>query len=210
MSNRAGRAAHPPWIDPATRRRPRVDRHVRWVHRGVVARLEIEDSIDLHGFAPRDVVSAAQEYVEAAARRGLGEVRLIHGRGKGVQRQRVREMLARHPLVLRFGDAPPARGGFGATLAWLRAIDDAGRMCWVWERPRDGVAAAAQWHVLESALARADTLRLARRLPGRPSIALDRRFPFVHVTRAPGNVVILATADEAAAIAREGLLLVAI
>lgn len=81
--------------------------------------LEIEDSIDLHGFAPRDVVDVVDAYLEAAHDRGLTEVRLIHGRGTGYQRSRVRSLLSKHPLVLRFADAPPHRGGFGATIAWL-------------------------------------------------------------------------------------------
>jgi DNA-nicking Smr family endonuclease len=79
----------------------------------------IEDSIDLHGFQPRDIPSVVEEYVRAAAERGFREVRLIHGRGIGVQRQRVREVLSRCPEVERFADAPATRGGWGATLAWL-------------------------------------------------------------------------------------------
>lgn len=83
--------------------------------------LEIEDSIDLHTFAPRDIPSVVESYLEAAAEKGYREVRLIHGRGKGVQRVRVREVLARHPLVEDFADAPATRGGWGATLAWLHS-----------------------------------------------------------------------------------------
>lgn len=81
--------------------------------------LEIEDSIDLHAFAPPDVLSVVEAYLEAAHERGFREVRLIHGRGTGFQRARVRQLLAAHPLVLRFADAPPSRGGWGATLVWL-------------------------------------------------------------------------------------------
>jgi DNA-nicking Smr family endonuclease len=80
----------------------------------------IEDSLDLHAFAPRDVLSVVEEYLEAAAARGYAEVRLIHGRGKGVQRAAVQARLARHPRVLRFFDAPEARGGWGATVVVLR------------------------------------------------------------------------------------------
>jgi DNA-nicking Smr family endonuclease len=86
-----------------------------------VAVLEIEDSIDLHAFAPGDIPSVVESYVEAAAEKGFREVRLIHGRGQGVQRARVQQVLARHPLVEDFADAPATRGGWGATLAWLRA-----------------------------------------------------------------------------------------
>lgn len=82
--------------------------------------LPIEDSLDLHAFAPRDVLSVADEYLQQAAARGFGEVRLIHGKGRGVQRAVVQALLARHPLVLRFFDAPGERGGWGATVAILR------------------------------------------------------------------------------------------
>lgn len=81
----------------------------------------IEDAIDLHGFQPRDIPSVVEEYVRAAAEKGFREVRLIHGRGIGFQRRRVREVLARCPEVERFADAPATRGGWGATLVWLRA-----------------------------------------------------------------------------------------
>jgi len=85
-----------------------------------VAELPIEDSIDLHGFQPRDVLSVVDSYLEVAAERGFDEVRLIHGRGKGVQRARIQELLATHPLVAEFRDAPATRGGWGATLVWLK------------------------------------------------------------------------------------------
>jgi DNA-nicking Smr family endonuclease len=81
---------------------------------------DVEDAIDLHGFLPRDIPSVVEEYLEVAAARGLREVRLIHGRGKGVQRARVQEILAAHPLVERYANAPAHRGGWGATIAWLR------------------------------------------------------------------------------------------
>jgi len=80
----------------------------------------IEDAIDLHAFAPREIPAVVESYLEAAHAAGFREVRLIHGRGRGVQRTRVQHVLAAHPLVERFHDAPPERGGFGATLAWLR------------------------------------------------------------------------------------------
>ena len=86
-----------------------------------IAVLPIEDSIDLHGFQPRDIPDVVESYLEAAAEKGFSEVRLIHGRGIGFQRMRVRELLARHPLVERFSDAPATRGGWGATVVWLRA-----------------------------------------------------------------------------------------
>jgi len=80
----------------------------------------IEDALDLHAFAPRDIPSVVASYLDAAVAAGFREVRLIHGRGRGVQRERVRAVLAASPHVARFDDAPPERGGFGATIAWLR------------------------------------------------------------------------------------------
>lgn len=84
-----------------------------------VAEIAIEDHIDLHGFQPRDIPDVVRSYLEAAHAEGHRQVRLIHGRGKGVQRQRVREVLEAHPLVVRHVDAPRHRGGWGATIAWL-------------------------------------------------------------------------------------------
>jgi DNA mismatch repair protein MutS2 len=60
------------------------------------------------------------DYVEAAHAAGFDEVRIVHGRGIGVQRAAVQRVLARHPLVASFADAPPERGGRGATIARLR------------------------------------------------------------------------------------------
>ena len=82
--------------------------------------IPIEDALDLHAFTPRDVASVVEEYLHAAADRGFHEVRLIHGRGIGVQRQIVRGVLARHPAVEAFRDAPAERGGWGATVVRLR------------------------------------------------------------------------------------------
>ena len=80
----------------------------------------IEDSLDLHAFAPRDVGSVVSEYLEQAAARGFREVRIIHGKGIGTQRAIVRSVLARHPAVAEFFDGPPERGGWGATVVRLR------------------------------------------------------------------------------------------
>ena len=81
-------------------------------------RVPIEDSLDLHTFAPRDITSVVEEYVTAAHAAGLREVRLIHGRGKGVQRGIVQQALERHPLVAEFWDATETH--LGATVAKLR------------------------------------------------------------------------------------------
>jgi DNA-nicking Smr family endonuclease len=80
----------------------------------------IEDAIDLHPFQPRDIASVVESYLEAAQAAGMREVRIIHGRGKGVQRDRIRRILETHPLVRGFREAPPERGGWGATLVDLK------------------------------------------------------------------------------------------
>ena len=80
-------------------------------------KIPIEDSIDLHAFAPRDVASVVVEYISAAHEAGLRDVRLIHGRGKGVQRGIVQQTLENHPLVAEFRDAPESH--LGATVARL-------------------------------------------------------------------------------------------
>lgn len=79
----------------------------------------IEDHIDLHAFAPRDVRSVVEAYLEAALAAGFREVRLIHGRGVGVQRASVRALLDRHPSVVAYRDDDPLRGGWGATIVTL-------------------------------------------------------------------------------------------
>ena len=82
--------------------------------------LPVEEHLDLHAFSPRDVRDVVGSYLEAAWEAGFQEVRLIHGRGIGVQRESVRSLLARHPHVLSFADAPPERGGWGATVVRLK------------------------------------------------------------------------------------------
>jgi DNA-nicking Smr family endonuclease len=82
-------------------------------------RLPIEDRLDLHTFLPRDIKSVVEEYINSAHAAGLREVRLIHGRGKGVQRGIVQQALERHPLVEEFWDATETH--LGATVARLRA-----------------------------------------------------------------------------------------
>jgi DNA-nicking Smr family endonuclease len=82
--------------------------------------IPIEDALDLHRFLPREIEDVVEGYLEAAAERGFREVRIIHGRGHGVQRARVHRVLARSPFVERFEEAPGDRGGWGATLVWLR------------------------------------------------------------------------------------------
>ncbi len=83
-------------------------------------RLPIEDRLDLHAFRPSEITEVVDAYLDAALEAGYREVRLIHGRGKGVQRARVQRLLAGDRRVEHFADAPPGRGGWGATLVWLR------------------------------------------------------------------------------------------
>lgn len=80
-------------------------------------RIPIEAELDLHPFAPRDIPSVVAEYINEAHLAGLDEVRVVHGRGKGIQRGIVQQVLDRHPLVSSFGDDP----WLGATLVRLQA-----------------------------------------------------------------------------------------
>ncbi len=80
-------------------------------------RVPIEGSLDLHAFRPSDISSVVDDYVTAAYEAGLREVRLIHGRGKGVQRGIVQAALEAHELVEEFWDAPETH--LGATVARL-------------------------------------------------------------------------------------------
>ncbi len=82
-------------------------------------RVPIGPELDLHTFLPRDIPSVVEEYVNAAHAEGLRELRLVHGRGKGVQRGIVQQALERHPLVEAFWDDPHAH--LGATCCRLTA-----------------------------------------------------------------------------------------
>ncbi len=80
----------------------------------------IGDSFDLHSFRPEDVRSVVDEYLREAAAAGYREVRLIHGKGIGVRRAEVRRLLAGRDDVAGYLDAPPERGGSGATIVLLK------------------------------------------------------------------------------------------
>jgi len=80
--------------------------------------LPVEPELDLHAFAPKDIPSVVEEYVTAAHARGLRTLRLVHGRGRGVQRGIVQQALDRHPLVAEFWDDTTAH--LGAT--WCRLV----------------------------------------------------------------------------------------
>lgn len=84
--------------------------------------LEPTDVLDLHSFPPRDVAELVRDYLDVAVERGWPQVRIVHGKGAGVQRERVRSILAADPRVEGFGDAPGEAGGWGATWARLRPL----------------------------------------------------------------------------------------
>src|SRR5215210_1111733 len=76
--------------------------------------LPLEDVLDLHPFLPKEIRSVVEEYLTQCCEAGFSAVRLIHGKGKGVQRESIRALLTRLPLVQSFQDAPPEAGGWGA------------------------------------------------------------------------------------------------
>jgi DNA-nicking Smr family endonuclease len=80
--------------------------------------IPITDVLDLHSFRPAEVPDLVRDYLDEAHAAGLRQVRIIHGRGAGVQRRTVRTLVGRDPRVEAFGDAPPEAGGWGAT--WVR------------------------------------------------------------------------------------------
>ena len=80
----------------------------------------ITDVFDLHTIQPRDVKRVVEEYLSEAKRLGFRSVRIIHGKGIGVQREMVRVILGRTPWVIDWTDAPPEAGGAGATIVRLR------------------------------------------------------------------------------------------
>lgn len=81
--------------------------------------IEITDTLDLHSFAPQEVADVVESFLEAAIDKGLVHLRIIHGKGIGVQRRRIRSLLARHPAVASFADARD-RGSWGATTVVLK------------------------------------------------------------------------------------------
>ena len=81
--------------------------------------IEITDVFDLHTIPPRDVKAVVEEYLRLAHEKGFKAVRIIHGKGIGVQRETVRSVLARTAFVIDWTDAPPQAGGLGATIVRL-------------------------------------------------------------------------------------------
>ena len=79
----------------------------------------IDGILDLHTFNPKELVPLLADYLNACHEKGVFDVRIIHGKGKGIQKARVRSLLEKNPLVKGFKDAPEAAGGWGATLVEL-------------------------------------------------------------------------------------------
>ncbi len=83
-------------------------------------KLPIEDVLDLHTFHFGDIPHLLEDYLSECIKTGLFSVRIIHGKGTGVQKKRVRELLRQNPMVESFNDAPPEAGGWGATVVELK------------------------------------------------------------------------------------------
>jgi DNA-nicking Smr family endonuclease len=79
------------------------------------------DTLDLHTFSPREVAPLMGDFLDLCEQAGITRARIIHGKGTGALRQRVRALLARDPRVISYEDAPPEAGGWGATLVELRS-----------------------------------------------------------------------------------------
>jgi DNA-nicking Smr family endonuclease len=88
----------------------------------MIVEIPIEDWIDLHTFLPKEIPSLLEEYLAECQKKGFGEVRIIHGKGKGVQRNSVHSFLERSPLVESFTTASPDAGSWGATIFYLRKL----------------------------------------------------------------------------------------
>jgi dsDNA-specific endonuclease/ATPase MutS2 len=92
-------------------------------------RIPIEDVIDLHTFRPAEIPGLIEDYIEECIRAGFTSVRIIHGKGTGLQKARVQDLLRRHPRVVSFTDAPPEAGGWGATIVVLKkGVASSGRI----------------------------------------------------------------------------------
>jgi len=84
-----------------------------------VIHIPIDGVLDLHTFAPKDAAEVVEDYLNACLEKGIYEVRIIHGKGKGILRDKVHSFLRRHPLVVDFG-LDPGTSGWGATIVQLK------------------------------------------------------------------------------------------
>jgi DNA-nicking Smr family endonuclease len=85
-----------------------------------MVKLTIEDVLDLHTFRPKDIPDLLEDYFTECLKAGIYSVRIIHGKGKGIQKRRVQGLLEKNSMVTAFKEAPPEAGGWGATLVELR------------------------------------------------------------------------------------------
>jgi DNA-nicking Smr family endonuclease len=99
---------------------PRVHEEDAEEHEDEAVEIPITDTLDLHPFRPNEIRDVAHEYLIEAHARGFRQVRLIHGRGIGVQRENIRALLQTHELVAAFHDADASGGGWGATVVVLK------------------------------------------------------------------------------------------
>ena len=83
-------------------------------------KLALGDVLDLHTFHPKDIPNLLEDYFSECVQAGIFSVRIIHGKGKGIQKRRVQKLLKENSLVVSFKDAPPEAGGWGATLVELK------------------------------------------------------------------------------------------
>ena len=81
--------------------------------------IDITGTLDLHTFIPKEIPDLIENYLSTCAANGIYEIRIVHGKGKGIMKARVHRILSRHPRVSHFKDAPPEAGGWGATLVEL-------------------------------------------------------------------------------------------
>lgn len=89
--------------------------------------IPIEDVLDLHTFRPKDIADLLENYFDECIKAKIFSVRVIHGKGKGVQKRQVQRILQKNPRVKGFKDAPPEAGGWGATLvALIPPVDEIG------------------------------------------------------------------------------------
>ena len=82
--------------------------------------IPIQDVLDLHTFRPKDIADLLENYFDECIKAGIFSVRVIHGKGKGIQKKQVQRILQKNPTVINFKDAPPEAGGWGATLVQLK------------------------------------------------------------------------------------------